>query len=391
MTSMKIAAITVTVFGHTVGREDDIEGHAHPASPRQGQTALLTIEADEAQGLALAPVEAVRPYVMDRWVRPRLLGEDPLRIAMLWHRLYRLQRGSGGMLAERTLSAVEAALWDLVGKVAGQPVWKLLGGDRDRVPAYASTMCGDDLPGGLGSPEDYGAFARTLVARGYKAIKLHSWMPPVVAVPDPRRDLAACAAVREAAGPDIALMLDSYHWYARDQALWLGRGLEELGFAWFEEPMDEYSISSYAWLADQLDIPIIGPETAFGKHRTRAEWIRAGACDILRTGVHDVGGILPAIKVAHLAEAFGMNAEVHGGGAENLAVLGAIRNSTWYERGLLHPFLDHDRPPDYLRRPIDPMDGQGMVDLPQAPGLGLDLDLDYVRAHTQSIDQGKTD
>jgi L-alanine-DL-glutamate epimerase-like enolase superfamily enzyme len=229
---MIIEAITVTVFSHTVERESDIEGHDHPAaSPRRGQTALLTVEAGAAQGLALAPVEAVRPYVMDRWVRPRLLGEDPLRIAMLWHRLYRLQRGSGGMLAERTLSAVEAALWDLVGKVAGQPVWKLLGGERDRVPAYASTMCGDALAGGLSSPDDYGAFAKTLVARGYQAIKLHSWMPPVVAAPDPRRDLAACAAARAAAGPDVALMLDSYHWYDRDQALWLGRGLEELDFA----------------------------------------------------------------------------------------------------------------------------------------------------------------
>ncbi|MGH6913361.1 MAG: enolase C-terminal domain-like protein, partial [Geminicoccales bacterium] len=242
--AMIIEAINVTVFRHTVARASDIEGHAHPASPRQGQTALLTIEAGDAQGQALAPVEAVRPHVMDRWVRPRLVGEDPARIAMLWHRLYRLQRGSGGMLPERTLSAVEAALWDLAGKAAGQPVWKLLGGERDRVPAYASTMCGDDLEGGLATPEDYGAFARTLAARGYRAIKLHSWMPPVVETPDPRRDLAACRAVRDAVGPDIALMLDSYHWYDRDQALWLGRGLEELGFAWFEEPMDEYSISS---------------------------------------------------------------------------------------------------------------------------------------------------
>ena len=387
---MKIEAIEVTRFGRDLHTEQDIEGHGHPAKEvRRGESALLTIRSSDGQmGHVIASPEMVRPYVLERWVRPRLIGEDPTRISMLWHRLYRLQRGSAGGLTERSLAYVECALWDLVGRRAGLPVWKLLGGSRDRVPAYGSTMCGDDLEGGLGSPEDYGKFARKLVERGYKAIKLHTWMPPVVTEPDPRRDLRACAAVRDAVGPDVDLMLDSYHWYSREQALWLGRGLEELGFAWFEEPMDEYSMSSYVWLAEQLDIPIIGPETAVGKERTRAEWIKAGACDILRTGVYDVGGILPAIKVAHVAEANGMSAEVHGGGAANLAVIGATRNSRWYERGLLHPFLDHDIAPPWLKASPDPMDGDGVVILSQAPGLGLEVDLDYIRTHTITVDSG---
>ena len=317
-----------------------------------------------------------------------LVGEDPAHIAELWHRLYRLQRGSGGNLTERTLAYVETALWDLAGRRAGMPVWQMLGGARARVPAYGSTMCGDNLDGGLGSPEDYAAFGRQLVERGYKAIKLHTWMPPVVTEPDPRRDLKACAAMRDAVGPDVDLMLDSYHWYSREDALWLGRGLEELAFTWFEEPMDEYSMSSYVWLAEQLDIPIIGPETAYGKERTRAEWIRAGACDILRTGVYDVGGILPAIRVANLAEANGLNAEVHGGGAVNLAVIGATRNSRWYERGLLHPFLDHDTPPPWLNAAADPMDRDGIVTLNTAPGLGVEINHDYIADNTVAVDTG---
>ena len=127
-------------------------------------------------------------------------------------------------------------------------------------------------------------------------------------------DLKACAAVREAVGPDIHLMIDAFHWYSRTEALELGRGLEKLGFAWIEEPLDEQSMSTYAWLAENLDIPVLGPESAAGKHFARAEWIKAGACDILRTGVHDVGGITPALKSMRLAESFGMNCEVHGNG-----------------------------------------------------------------------------
>ena len=145
-------------------------------------------------------------------------------------------------------------------------------------------------------------------------------------------DLKACAAAREAVGPDIHLMIDAFHWYSRTEALELGRGLEKLGFAWIEEPLDEQSMSTYAWLAENLDIPVLGPESAAGKHFARAEWIKAGACDIPGPG-YDVGGITPALKSMRLAESFGMNCEVHGNAAENLMVTAVSKNCRWYERG----------------------------------------------------------
>ena len=206
-------------------------------------------------------------------------------------------------------------------------------------------------------------------------------MPPVAFAPDPGMDIKACAAVREAVGPDIELMLDGYHNYSRTDALRIGRALEKLDFAWFEEMMNEQSTASYAWLAGQLDIPIVGPESLSGKHYSRADWVKAGACDILRAGVAGNGGITPTIKTAHLAEAFGMNCEVHGNGAANLAVCAAIRNCRWYERGLLHPFLDYDEVPAYLNSLTDPMDKEGFVHLSQKPGLGEDINFDYIGAH----------
>ena len=382
---MQIVDINVKVFEHTTQRHADSAGHAHPGPPHKVKHALLMVTTDDGSaGYCFSQPEIVRPHVIDKFVSKVLIGQDPFDRERLWQDLAHWQRGSAAQLTDRTLAIVDCALWDLAGRKLGLPVHKLIGTYRDKVPAYGSIMCGDELKDGLATPEDYGRFAEKLVKRGYKAIKLHTWMPPVSWSPDVKMDIKACAAVREAVGPDIHLMLDAYHWYSRTEALELGRGLEKLGFAWIEEAMDEQSSASYAWLADNLDIPVIGPESAGGKYFSRAEWITSGACDILRTGVHDVGGISPAIKTMHLAESFGMNCEVHGNGAPNLIVTAVCKNVRWYERGLLHPFLEYDDGFDYLNSLVDPMDKEGFVRLSDKPGLGEDINFDFINANLVS-------
>jgi L-alanine-DL-glutamate epimerase-like enolase superfamily enzyme len=243
-------------------------------------------------------------------------------------------------------------------------------------------MCGDELEGGLDTPESYANFAIQCRERGYTAFKLHTWMPPIAWAPDPRKDVEACRAVAEAVGADMRLMLDSFHYYSRADALYIGRELEKIGFYWLEEPMDEYSTSSYVWLAEQLAIPVVGPETAEGKLQTRAEWIVRGASDISRGGVWDVGGITPLMKIAHLCEAFGVQMEVHGGGVGNLHALCAMGiPGEYYERGLLHPFIDYDQTPAWLNEPADPLDDEGYVHVSQKPGLGQDINFDYINEH----------
>lgn len=379
---MKIVDVSVRVFLHTSKQVRDSDGHQHPGSAHRVRQALLTITTDGGtQGHCFSPTEVVRPHLIEGFVKTVLLGQDPFDRERLWQGLAHWQRGSTGQLGDRTLAIVDMALWDLAGRKLGQPVYKLIGAYRDKVPAYASTMCGDEMPDGLATPEDYARFAEALLRRGYRAIKLHTWMKPVSWAPDPKMDVKACAAVREAVGPDIPLMLDAYHGYSRSEALWLGREIQKLGYYWYEEPMNEASISSYAWLAANLDIPVIGPETADGKFHTRAEWIRAGACDISRTGVMDVGGIGPSLKIIHLAEAFGMDCEVHGGGSGNLTLCAVQKNGRWYERGMLHPFLDYDEVPEYLHARADAMDDEGFVHMPQLPGLGDDINFDYIDAN----------
>lgn len=374
---MKVTDVVVQEFNYRSRIVRDSEGHTHPGAEHDATQTLVTITTDQgAEGYSFGGSKDVLEHI----VRPALVGEDPLYRERIWQRLRQWQRLHQGTLSDHVLAVVDMALWDLAGRYLDQPVYKLLGGYRDEVPAYASTMCGDELEGGLNTPEAYADFAERCKQQGYKAFKLHTWMPPIPWAPDPRMDVAACRAVRERVGDEMVLMVDLFHDYSREEALYIGRQLEKLDFYWIEEPMDEHSISSYVWLSQQLDIPVVGPETAEGKAQTRAEWIVRGASDISRGGVFDVGGITPLMKTVHLCEAFGVRCEIHGGGAGNLHVLGAMGiPGEYYERGLLHPFIDYEQPDPWLKEIVDPVDAEGLVHIPQKPGLGMEIDFDYIK------------
>lgn len=372
---MKIADIRLVAFSYTSSVVHDAEGHRHPG-PAHDATQTLTVitTEDGAEGYCFGGSAS-----LIQLAKTILVGETPLDRERIWQVLRRHQRLHSDVLTDRNIAVIDIALWDLAGRHLRLPVCQLLGRYRTKVPAYASTMCGDDAPGGLDSPEAYADFAQALTEQGYTAIKLHTWMPPFA--PDPKRDIAACRAVRDRVGPGIRLMLDCHHDYSRTEALFIGRALEELDFYWLEEPMNEHSISSYVWLTRELAIPVVGPETAEGKMYTRAEWILRGASDISRYSVH-LGGITPMVKAIHLCEAFGVPLEVHGGGAASLQVLGAMGiPGEYYERGLLHPFLTYEDATPWLTEIIDPMDEEGDVHISQSPGLGMEIDWEFIDKH----------
>ncbi len=377
---MKIVSVEAKNIRFMSRMVRDSERHAHPGKPHEATTGFLTIRCDDGtEGYAVGGNMLVD--VLNR-IKDGLIGEDPFFHEKIWQKMRTWQRLHSDF-TERTLCALDLALWDICGKACGQPVYKLLGAYRDKVPAYGSIMVGDDIPGGLDTPEAYAAFAKELVKKGYKAIKLHTWMPPIIPEPDPKMDVRACAAVRDAVGPDIELMLDPYHDYTRQQALYIADALHELDFLWLEEPMDENSMSSYVWLTSNTPLQICGPETMAGKNRMRAEWIKADAMDICRAGTEITGGITSVMKSIHLCESFGMSIELHGNTIGNLHCLGAMGiEGKYYERGLLHPLLDYEKPQPWFRSIYDPMDENGYVKIPDKPGLGLDLDFDYIRENT---------
>lgn len=376
-TAMKIVDFQTMSFRFVshVGRDD--EGHGHPAPEHEKRATITRVRTSIGLDGYCFGGSAETAAVATRMCA----GMNPLDREAIWYKLLQGQRLERRALDDRNLASIDCALWDFAGHLTGLPVHKLLGGSRDKVPAYASTMCGDDIPGGLDTPEAYADFAEACQKLGYPAYKLHTWMSPHG--PDLERDIAACAAIRERVGPEMRLMLDPHHDYTREEALYLGRAMEELDFYWMEEPMNEHSTSSYVWLTEQLDLPIVGPETAHGQMYTRAEWIVRQASDISRVGVWDVGGITPAMKTVHLCEAFRVRCEVHGGGAVNLQVLGAMGiPGEYYERGLLHPHVNHEAESPWLKTPIDLIDDKGYVQIPQGPGLGEEIDWDFIKENT---------
>jgi L-alanine-DL-glutamate epimerase-like enolase superfamily enzyme len=276
----------------------------------------------------------------------------------------------GGGLPFNAYGAIDVALWDIVGQAVGQPLYRLLGGYRDRVRAYYTT-------GGIAEPERQAEVALAAKEAGFTAYKLH-----------PKggydHDLASCKAVRETLGEGFCIMSDPVATYNHQEALRMGRELEKLDYHWFEEPLMDPDIEGYAELCRSLDIPIAGTEWAhgglWGLYST-PQYIVRKAVDIVRSDVSWKGGITGLLKTFHLCEAFGLNCEVHTAmmslmDVANLHVICAKKNCEFFEYA--GPF---DGIGFGLTEPIA-LDADGCVHPPEKPGLGVELDWDVLDEQT---------
>src|SRR6059036_1772962 len=300
------------------------------------------------------------------YLKPLVMGQDPLERERLWQAMWQKNRQT----TLRAIGAMDIALWDIAGKVAGLPIHRLLGSYRDRVPAYASSAV-------LASKEAYAAEAARFKADGWTAYKIH---PPT----DPATDIEVCRAVRRQVGDGFTVMLDSTWAYQYPEALRVGRAIEELGFYWYEDPLADDDIYNYVKLKAQLHIPILATEYSPGGFTAFAPWIVARATDFLRGDVAVKGGITALVKTAHLAEAFHMNFEVHHGGnslnnVANLHVIMAIGNCEFFEvllpAGTQKYGLVHD---------IE-VGSDGLVHAPEGAGLGAEIDFALIERSTLSV------
>jgi len=251
---MKIARIEVLAFETSVGRF----ANGEPQPDKQVIQTLTKIVADEgAEGYYFGGhfhgdqdgLLSTEQALIVQVIGPALVGQDPLDREKIWQWL------QAAKIPENVVSVIDLALWDLLGRVTGLSVHKLLGGSRDKVKAYASSF------NNLGMPEEYATHAADCKRRGYRGYKIHShyfWNPATRQPAPPRPshidwDIETCRAVRAAVGDDMVLMYDpwgTYHTYA--DALRVGRELERLGFYWYEHPMPEHRVESYVKLADEL-------------------------------------------------------------------------------------------------------------------------------------------
>src|SRR5271157_1028992 len=274
-------------------------------------------------------------------------------------------------------SAMNNCLWDILGKAVGLPVYRILGAYRDRVRAYASSQH-------LHTVEEFVEDVQHAKSQGFTAYKIH---PPWLAnnEVDYKLDIEVAKAVRQTGGDDMALLFDRVGAYTRLEAMKVGHALDELNYVSYEDCLPTDDMEGLAELAKALDVPIVMGEFLLSPY-DYAKYIRFGALDEVRFIVDNLGGITGGMKVAQLAECFGMLCQPHNWGslldhAVHFHCELAMPNNVWFE--MTQPMGTTDRPyfKDQLR-----IDADGYVPAPRKPGLGYEIDYNVLHDKMDRIE-----
>lgn len=330
---------------------------------------LVEIETEDGVigwGEAFGPAALTAPVVA--WFSPLLVGEDALAGEAIWQRLYNALRDHGQRgLAIEALSAIDIALWDIRGQVAGLPIHRLMGGPlRTAVRAYATGFYRRER-------DDHETYLREQadlrLAEGFVALKLKTGWGLA-------EDIALTRAMRRHVGPDVLLPVDCNHAYDAASAIRYGNAVAEQDILWFEEPVPPEDIEGYLEVKARQPIAVAGGEASFTRWGFR-EMIARRAAGILQPDVAACGGLSEAKKIADMATAFGLrtNPHVWGTGIALAASLHLIAVIPDNPPGLFPtpPMLEFDRSPhpvrDALTEPVRLENGA--VTIPEAPGLGV--------------------
>jgi len=308
-------------------------------------------------------------------MRPLLVGQDPMRSEWLWQEIYARFRDHGqkGSIIQG-LSGVDIALWDVKGKFLNEPVHRLMGGPiRTAVEAYATGLYRREtgLPGKYLAEE-----AAAYRDAGFKAVKLKVGYGV-------DEDTRVTRAVRDAIGPDVALMIDANHAYDVVEAIRLARQVEALGIGWFEEPVPPEDIDGHRAVKAATSIPIASGECEFTRFGFRDLLVKR-AVDIVQPDTCSAGGLSECKKIADMAAAHGVRYVPHVWGtgvalAAALQLLAVLPSLTPPSLKPVEPLLEFDRTEHPIRQALltNPIEHErGRVTVPQGPGLGIDIDRD---------------
>jgi L-alanine-DL-glutamate epimerase-like enolase superfamily enzyme len=279
-------------------------------------------------------------------------------------------------------SAIDNCLWDILGKAVGLPIYQILGAYRNRVLAYASSQHHDTL-------EEFVTEVQQCKAQGFKAYKIHPpWEPGRNGEykHDYHLDMEVAKAVRKVAGDDFLLLMDPVGVYTRQEAMAVGRLLDELHFVSFEDPIPTKDIDGLVELCQALDVPVVIGEFLTSPYNY-GEYIRRRALDEVRFVVDNIGGISGGMKVAQLAEVFSMQCQPHNWGnafdhAVHFHCELAMPNNQWFEMTAPQGSADRVYMKDHFRIAAD-----GYVYAPTKPGLGYEMDRDALDRITKRIDK----
>jgi L-talarate/galactarate dehydratase len=291
------------------------------------------------------------------------IGEDPMRVERVAAKLRAAAASAGpaGMFL-MALSAIDVALWDLKAKAAGLPLWKLLGGGRDHIATYASGA----LRRGLKLDEALTA-ARRLREKGHRQAKMQLGLPGATS---PAREVEQARLIREAVGPDMDLMCDINQRWRIDQAIDIGRRVEDagVGLFWLEDVTAADDYPGLARVAEALATPIAGGEYLWGVAPFR-HMLEGRSVDIVMIDQVRSGGITPWLEIAHMAEAFNLPVVSHGVPEIHVHLVGAAAN------GLTVEYM----PRLFRLWEAVPVPAAGLLEMPQAPGLGLRFNAETIR------------
>ncbi len=381
---MRIRDVGVTLLSANVPPE-----HQHRNDfgvVRRVQLAIVRVDTDQGiSGYGEAKGSpAVMKTIVERELRPLLVGEDPTQIERLWQKMYNGSRLELALYHGHTMpilgnrgetlpaiSGVEVALWDIFGKSLNLPIYRLLGGGcRRRIRCYAS--------GGWAPPEKAGDEARGYLAQGFKAIKMR-----VGGMDHPRiveGSLARVRAVREAIGPDVELMVDAHGTFGTSTAIAFARRAEEYNLSWFEEPVPCTNLRGMAEIRRATSIPISTGENEFTRFDFK-KIIEAEAAEVLQPDIAITGGLSETRKICDLASAWSLRCAPHVWGsallwAASLQLAAAVPNYFLFE------FCQSYNPMlyDLITTPVK-VEEDGFVTIPDQPGLGIELQPDLERKY----------
>jgi galactonate dehydratase len=339
-----------------------------------GNRNLLFIKVETNQGIhgigeaySCGPDEATIATVQDfkRW----LVGQDPRNIEHLWAMMHHFTRFPGGLVVNAAISGIEHALWDITGKAAGLPVYRLLGGKcRDKVRVYQSAR-GDD-------PKRVAEHARALVQKyGYTAVKMSPHMPNGNSRPSNQVSRVAgqrIAAVRDALGPDVDIGVDAHaKLFEVSRAIRLAQVIEPYAPMWLEEPIRPENVAAMAKLAGHVNIPLASGECNYTKYEFR-DILTAQALDIVQPDVCLCGGLLEMKKIAAMAEAHYVVVAPHNPMGP-LATAVNVHFAACTPNFLILEYHPDDEAPrkDLLKEPL--MVKDGYLAVPEKPGFGVEL------------------
>jgi len=384
----RIAKVEVHEFGYYVdGLGFDSSGNRCVMKGARSQLAAFAVVIETGDGARgeYCSVHSGKNGAMIGQVRalaPQLLGEDVEAREAIYNKLKRLHRHYMAI----GHSALDIALWDLAGKSVNRPVWRLLGGYRERLPTYASTLNGG-RHGILDSIEAYADFAEQCHELGYKGFKIHGWGEG-----DPREEAANLLHCAERVGDRMALMYDAAsELQTFADAVYVGRACDEGGYIWYEDPFMDAGWSPHAarQLKQTIRTPLMLTEHVRGLEN-KATWISERATDYLRADPDYDMGITGTMKVAHLAEAFGLDCEIHAAGPAQRHCMAAMRNSSWYELSLVAPGVANPVPPVFGSGYSDALEDigeDGCMPVPDGPGIGVEYDWGYITTNRISYQE----